>query len=95
MAVPNAGLRTISSNFIGTVIVTNPNLMTFYVSWNLQFAIFNGGLHDGETYGSTSINSDFTQGFVNVQNDIVNQMITFLNARYGVVFGGGQVVWLP
>lgn len=95
MAVPNAALRTITANFIGTVIVTNPNLMTFYVRWDLQFAIFNGGLHDGELFGSTSINSDFTQGFSATQTDIVNQMITFLNARYGVTFGGGQVVFVP
>lgn len=92
MAVPNAGLRTISSAFI----VGNPaNMMTFYVRWSLSFAIVNGGLHDGELFGDTAIVSDMSQGFTNVQNDIINQMLTFLNARYGVTFGGGQVVWLP
>lgn len=95
MAVPNAGLRTLGANFIPTITVTNANLMTFYVRWDLTFAIFNGGLHDGELSGSTSINSDMSQGFTNVQNDIINQMIAFLNARYGVVFGGGQVIFVP
>lgn len=92
MAVPNAGLRTMGSAFIAGNLA---NVMTFYVKWELSFAVFNGGLYDGELRGDTSINSDMSQGFTNVQNDIVNQMITFLNARYGVVFGGGQIVWLP
>lgn len=97
MAPPNVGLRTLGSNFIPTVTAaaSNLNLMTFYVRWDLSFAVFNGGLYDGELFGSTCINSDMSQGFTNIQNDIANQMITFLNARYGIALGGGQVVWLP
>lgn len=92
MAVPNVGLRTIGSS------IPNPGLQSsfinFYVEWQLTWAVGSGAFGQ-ELSGSTAIVSDMSQGFTNVQNDIVNQMLTFLNARYGVVFGGGQVVWLP
>ncbi len=92
MAVPNVGLRTIGYS------VPNPNaqssLINFYVLWTLTWPV-GSGTYGQEMSGSTAIVSDMSQGFTNIQNDIANQMITYLNARYGVVFGGGQVVWLP
>lgn len=92
MAVPNVGLRSLG------YAVPNPNVQSsfinFYVQWNLTWPVGSGAFGT-EMSGSTVIVSDMSQGFTNVQNDIINQMLTFLNARYGVVFGGGQVVWLP
>ncbi len=93
MALPNVGLSRLA------VSVPNPNAQSFfinyYVSWILTWPIGGNGPYSQELYGSTVIVSDMSQGAAAMQTDVINQMLTFLNARYGVTFGGGQVSFLP
>lgn len=88
MALPSVGVMTRS--FVAVNWNTTGNV-TFALYFALSTPIFNGGKYDGELSGDASFETAPVAGF---QTDLTNQLVAYLNTRYGIALTSANVVWV-